>query len=1026
MKSEYLVVPVDIVMAAHYGNKERIMLRKIATPTRLRYSMAILLCLAWHLKIANGGSPITSAIVPDTAPVLTMGTRVDSGGNEIDIRGGNRPNGGGNLFHSFAQFSLGTGDTANFHAPSGVDNIISRVTGGLISEIDGTLSTEASLFFLNPAGVMFGPHAELDVQGSFHVGTADFVQLGDEGYFHASRPEQTVLAVTPPSAFGFLGAPSGDIRVDQSALELPTAFETLSMVGGDITILGGRLAVAGGQVHVVSVASQGQVPLSTKRLLELGLTDVDRFGEIELDATELVVNDEFDGMGSGTIVLRAGRLTIKQTTVDARGRFAPQDSLEVGIDIKVSDALTLVGSELTTEVSVRGSVDIGDASEIGIEVGGGLTLNERSEINAGNVTGGDGGDIRVRVAGDMVVADTSMIDVSATEEGGAGRIDLNVDGELTATGDSAITATANDAASGAGTIEINASHLRLDNALIATRTLGQAGETEGKIVVKVDDLTLTGGGIISTTTNDIRGGVVDITADNIHISAQLADSSRKQTGIFSAAANGDADQRGGDIRIDVGALTIRDGAQISTSTAGAGMGGTIGIQAETILLDGEDSRIVSRATEGTGMGGMIDLRARDIQLRDGALISSETLGRGDAGQIAIRQTETLTLQGRGAISTATSNAGAGGTAMIDVQRIELQGDGSGIFSNTVQGSAGNGGSIAIQALDIQVLEGASISSESLGVGDAGQVAIRLNEALILQDGGKISTATSSSGAGGIVTIDAQNIALQGVGSGIFSNAAPNSLGNGGSIAIQTIGMQVLDGASISSESLGMGDAGQVAITVDDTLLIRDSAVTTFASGAGGGNIDVDVRFIMLVDSQLTAEAQGVLPDDAGGNVMVQNSEFVILNDSAIQSNAFAGNGGDLTLVASEASLRTPESILDASSVLRNPGEIDVRTPISELSGVVAPLPETFNPAAELLDKRCIQQFEKVGSSRFLVSSRDRIPVQPNGVLPSPTAAVGDLTASPFIRDRHAVNPHGKQRMRSNGMYRLACARRYMP
>ncbi len=85
---------------------------------------------------------------------------------------------GGNLFHSFGQFSINTGESATFSGPNSVSNIIGRVTGGNVSFIDGALRSTipgANLYLLNPAGVLFGEHAQLDVLGSVHVSTGVWV-----------------------------------------------------------------------------------------------------------------------------------------------------------------------------------------------------------------------------------------------------------------------------------------------------------------------------------------------------------------------------------------------------------------------------------------------------------------------------------------------------------------------------------------------------------------------------------------------------------------------------------------------------------------------------------------------------------------------------------------------------------------------------------------------------------------------------------------------------------------------------------
>src|SRR3712207_2823227 len=114
---------------------------------------------------------------------------------------------GSNLFHSFGQFNVPTGGSATFTGPATITNILSRVTGGQPSSIDGTLRSEilgANLYVLNPSGVLFGPNARLDVSGSLHVSTADYLRLADGARFSARLSETSVLSVAPPVAFGFL------------------------------------------------------------------------------------------------------------------------------------------------------------------------------------------------------------------------------------------------------------------------------------------------------------------------------------------------------------------------------------------------------------------------------------------------------------------------------------------------------------------------------------------------------------------------------------------------------------------------------------------------------------------------------------------------------------------------------------------------------------------------------------------------------------------------------------------------------
>ena len=147
---------------------------------------------------------------------------------------------GANLFHSFSVFNIDSTESATFTGPAGLDNVISRVTGGTASSIDGLFRSTvpgADVYFINPFGVVFGQNASLDVQGAFHVTTADELRFADGNVFSASNPLATVLTAAAPAAFGFLGANPAGITVNDSVLEVP-AGERLALVGGDITIEG--------------------------------------------------------------------------------------------------------------------------------------------------------------------------------------------------------------------------------------------------------------------------------------------------------------------------------------------------------------------------------------------------------------------------------------------------------------------------------------------------------------------------------------------------------------------------------------------------------------------------------------------------------------------------------------------------------------------------------------------------------------------------------------------------------------------
>jgi filamentous hemagglutinin family protein len=231
---------------------------------RIIYHSFLISLLAPFIACLYFSDSIHAQVPTNITSDNSLGTQVTPNGNVYDITGGTRPDNGTNLFHSFGQFSVGGGDTANFLNDTGADttNILGRVTGGDPSSIFGTIQTTdfpgANLFLLNPAGVIFGPSASLNVSGSFYASTADFVRLGEDGIFYAELGEESVLTIAAPTAFGFLSDNPQGITLDQSQL-IVEADQTLGLVGGDVDISGAQFTAPNGNIVLASVASPGEV-----------------------------------------------------------------------------------------------------------------------------------------------------------------------------------------------------------------------------------------------------------------------------------------------------------------------------------------------------------------------------------------------------------------------------------------------------------------------------------------------------------------------------------------------------------------------------------------------------------------------------------------------------------------------------------------------------------------------------------------------------------------------------------------------
>ncbi len=167
------------------------------------------------LKASLVLAQVTPAITPTTG-AGGLRTSVTQAGNTYDITGGTRPGNGTNLFHSFGEFGVPTNNIANFlnETATPTSNILGRVTGGNPSNIFGTIQTtgfgSANLFLMNPAGIVFGPNAALNVGGSASFTTADYLRLADGAKFNAMPgPQDAVISSAPVAAFGFLGTNPG-------------------------------------------------------------------------------------------------------------------------------------------------------------------------------------------------------------------------------------------------------------------------------------------------------------------------------------------------------------------------------------------------------------------------------------------------------------------------------------------------------------------------------------------------------------------------------------------------------------------------------------------------------------------------------------------------------------------------------------------------------------------------------------------------------------------------------------------------
>ncbi len=639
-------------------------------------------------------------LLPCHAEIVTdgsLGPKTSLAGPDYEIRSNLGQHVGSNLFHSFGVFSINTGESATFTGDGGlgrIDNILGRITGGTLSNIDGRLASTipgANLFLLNPAGIVFGPNASLDLPGSFHASTADFIRLADGIHFNAlPSAEDALLTTAPPEAFGFLRDHPAPIEVNESFLEVPGG-KTLSLMAGDISVRNGSVYAPGGQINLISTASPGEVaPAFSGPKLEAGVTSA-RLGKIAIsrDAAQGEISDvDASGAGGGAVVIRGGWFVLENAAVVAR---TSGDKRGVGVDIRVGN-LDMQQSALisTTTTGAGGGGDIAiEANSLRLATGAEIFAQTGTDEILTNT--GNAGHINVH-AGQINLETGGILSTTSFSQGGSG--DMNIDADSIMLNEFTGFLSLTSGPGRGGDISVHANRLSISGpSLITSQTNGTGNAGDINVTSKRLEIRA-GANINSLTAGEGRGGNMSVTADNILL---VGDPSVIFTGLSSETQN---NGNAGNMTVTAKTIEIRDNARIEASAidpdpTGAnhfsGKGGNLTVTANDIFISGEGAGIVAKSTNDNpaATSGHIRVIANDdLRLENQGSITAETV-RADAGDVAIQVNKLLRLRGNSSITTSVAGGeGSGGNIAIDSELVVLE-DKSKFVAQALQGSGGD-------------------------------------------------------------------------------------------------------------------------------------------------------------------------------------------------------------------------------------------------------------------------------------------------------------------------------------------------
>ena len=630
-------------------------------------------------------------IIPDASLGVTEQSEVR---RDVDVRGslsdlieGGAVR-GNNLFHSFSEFNVNDGQRVYFANPAAIENIISRVTGNNPSNILGTLGIDgkASLFFINPNGIIFGENAKLDIAGSFLASTAKSLVFENGFEFSTENPEQPpLLTINVPRGLQ-LGVNSGEILLKKSGsvgtgLQIQSQ-QTIGLIANGVISQGG--VISAGQIEIGSVGDEsiiGIIPQDSG--FKFQYDEVNNFADIRVED-----RSDFQIFFGGDLTINGREIILKESyiTLEFSGDLTinGRDITVSSVDINSLDSgdLTISGRDIILKESsiLLGTILLGNSGD--------LTINGRNiNVSRGLITSAFSGNLAIN-AGQISLNQSPIVSLSSKDttinsEGvtlsedsaiallqKSGNLTINslnltVSGQsfILSEGSKDLTLSSNNISlngsaiaqiNGNGSLKIEAydslqiggqPYLVMPPSIISHKVSDNSASGGENLTINTRNLIIHDGGqILSLTQSSSLGSSILINATNsIEVAGQTqlnnqsfspsqiiaASGSITSQNPFEALSGGkgleiDITGPGGNLSINTGKLTVSDEGLVTVRSTALGDAGTLTIAADSILLDNKGK---ITATSDNAQGGNINLTASDLLLmRRNSLISAQSFG----------------------------------------------------------------------------------------------------------------------------------------------------------------------------------------------------------------------------------------------------------------------------------------------------------------------------------------------------------------------------------------------------------------
>jgi filamentous hemagglutinin family protein len=323
-------------------------------------------------------------------------------------------------------FDVGVLETVNFIQPTAQSVVLNRVTGGFgPSQINGTITANGSLLFVNPAGFVFGANSIVSAD-SFLAAAADL----NNDFFNVLANQMTGIAgaITNNGAITANNvtliaerlANHGQIVADYGLITLYTATgpmitESRSRIYVDLTPVSSTQLGAGGTPNQTTTgAHTGLSPLGAGDTYSLAVVNTGLISARGGIVNAIVNNGGFRNEGSITTSVsegRAGAVNIVARDIANHGSITADSDYGRGGDINLSSTLDITLG-CNSLLSAAGANGVANGGKVFLLSGRDIEMFTKATIDVSGATnGGNGGLVVLNAKGNADIA--GLINVSA-------------------------------------------------------------------------------------------------------------------------------------------------------------------------------------------------------------------------------------------------------------------------------------------------------------------------------------------------------------------------------------------------------------------------------------------------------------------------------------------------------------------------------------------------------------------------------------------------------------------------------------